>query len=275
MASSVSGRHTLISREKSVIVPHTSARGPSQNGTRHLVVCGVVETRDVWLFGDFLGFVATLKEHGVHETFINSFDLDKYFRDEGFTDVKFGGREEIGDDDWDSDDHIVMYTKWEWEHRSPWWIQVKPQEERTLGSKVLDWIREQANESKPKDIVSIILIGHGSPEGITLGGVNFSPSDLAGACSLFRTDVQVNVVVKACHSGTFASAFRVTNQRNIYVHTSAQVNEKSYSARRSISGLRNSHFGQAFVRTLGLTRDIDDNWTLQKQKSYIQERLSR
>ncbi|KAJ8104399.1 hypothetical protein POJ06DRAFT_285363 [Lipomyces tetrasporus] len=205
-----------------------------------------------------------------------SFDLDKYFRDEGLTDVKFGRREEIGDDDWESDGHILMYTQWEWEHRSPWWIQVKSQEERTLGSKVLEWIREQANEAKPKDVVSIILIGHSSPEGITFGGVNFSPSDLAGACSLFRTDVQVNVVVKTCHSGSFARAFRVANQRNIYVHTSAKVDEKSYSARRSISGrLRNSDFGQAFVRTLGLTRDIDNNWTLQKQKSYIEERLNR
>jgi hypothetical protein len=86
-------------------------------------------------------------------------------------------------------------------------------------------------------------------------------------------DVQVNVIVNSCHSGSFASAFRVSNQRNIYVHTSAKAGGKSYSAPRSISRrYRNSPFGQAFVQTLGLTRDINENWTLQKQKTYVQER---
>ncbi|BDD56814.1 hypothetical protein MAP00_002234 [Monascus purpureus] len=44
--------------------------------------------------------------------------------------------------------------------------------------------------------------------------------------------------------------------------------------RRSASGrARNSLFGQEFVRTLGLMRDDDEDWTLQKQKAYIHQRL--
>src|SRR5277367_5211222 len=93
---------------------------------------------------------------------------------------------------------------------------------------------------------SIILIGHGSLEGIILGGKTFKPADLAATCSLFAPDVQVNIVIKACYSGAFANAFKVSNQRNIYIHTSAKAAQKSYSTRLSISGrLRNSLFGDA------------------------------
>jgi hypothetical protein len=273
MASSAGLRRAH--RERHTIVPNISTENASQNHTRHLVVCGVVNMKDIWLFGDFLGFATTLKEQGVNQTFINVFDLDRYFRETGFKNVKFGKREEIAED-WDSDDQMVIYTQWEWEHRSPWWTQIKSEQANNLVTEVLTWIHKQASEVKLKDIISIILIGHGDKNGIVLGGRHLRPADLAAACSSFPADVQVNIVIKACYSGLFANAFKVANQRNIYIHTSAQTCEKSYSTPRSISGrLQNSHFGQAFIRTLGLTRDPDEIWTLQKQKSYIHERLNR
>ncbi|KAL1999705.1 hypothetical protein VTN02DRAFT_4146 [Thermoascus thermophilus] len=245
------------------------------SSTRHLVVCGVADTRHSWLFGDFLGFATALKDQGNHETFINCFDLDGFFEQGKFTDVKFGKREEVGEGNWDSGDHIAIYSRWDWEHRPPWWIQLNSSEVHTVASKVLEWVHKQAADTKPKDIVSIVLIGHGNQHGITLGGIDFPPADLAAACSFFHPDVQVNVVVKACDSGSFARPFRVANQQNIYVHTSAQAGQLSYSDRRSASGrVRNSLFGQGFVRTLGLMRDDDENWTLQKQKAYIYQRLN-
>ena len=264
MASSAGLRHIYKrSKENST---GTSTNSSSPNHTRHLVVCGGAVTKDVWLFGDFFGFVTTLKEHGVHETFINTFDIDKYFRETDCTDIKFGH------DDSFENDPFLKYTRREWEHRPTPWIQVKLDE---ASSRVLEWVREQANNAKPKDIVSIILIGHGRSGCIQLGKTDLFSSDLAAACSLFHMDVQVNIIVNSCYSGSFARAFRVSNQRNIYVHTSAKVGEKSYSTPRSISGRhRNSLFGQAFVQTLGLTRDINENWTLQKQKTYVQETSS-
>jgi len=51
--------------------------------------------------------------------------------------------------------------------------------------------------------------------------------------------------------------------------------KKSYSKRRSINGRqRNSVFGAAFVRTLGLMRDPDEIWTLEKQTSFAKGKLS-
>lgn len=124
------------------------AAGRSSNTTRHLVVCGVTGTRCSWLSGDFLGFITALKDQGIHEIFINCFDLDGYFEQGKFTDIKFGKREEVGEGDRESGDHIAIYSRWDWEHRTPWWIQLN-----SVASKVLEWVRKQAADTKPKDIV--------------------------------------------------------------------------------------------------------------------------
>jgi hypothetical protein len=72
-------------------------------------------------------------------------------------------------------------------------------------------------------------------------------------------------------SGTFAEAFRVQGQTGQFLQTSSKdVQEKSWSDIRSISGrFRNSLFGSAFVKTLGLMADEDKRWTVQKQKDKV------
>lgn len=130
--------------------------------------------------------------------------------------------------------------------------------------------------SKPGDVVSLILIGHGSTEGIVLGGNILNPAELAAACSIFPADVQVNIIVKACYCDKISKAFRVANQRNLCTHTSANSNERSFSARRSISDQAgNSIFGAAFVHTLGLMPDTDEIRTLEKQADFLEKQLNR
>lgn len=89
-------------------------------------------------------------------------------------------------------------------------------------------------------------------------------------------EVQINLILKTCSSGAFAKTFRVRGQRNIYVHASFKdKEEQSFSDRRSVSGrVRNSLFGAAFVETLGLMKDLDEIWTLGKQKKKLEADLS-
>src|SRR3954452_14280191 len=118
MASSAGLRRQNSARDKSKSLPDISGPSP-RNTTGHLIVCGAVEQKDVWLFGDFLGFIGALREQTrpVNGTFINCFDLKQYFSTTGFEDVKFGRRKEIGDEnDWDCGDEIVVYTRFEFEH---------------------------------------------------------------------------------------------------------------------------------------------------------------
>src|SRR4051812_42955395 len=107
MASSAGLRTQNKFRDKTKKIPDLSGPSPRKT-TSHLVVCGVERQNDIWLFGDFLGFTSTLREQSppVNGTFINCFDLDDYFNATGMKDIKFGRREEIGDEYWDSGDEI-------------------------------------------------------------------------------------------------------------------------------------------------------------------------
>src|SRR5271155_4044811 len=98
MATSAGLRRQNAARDKSKPLPNISGPSP-RNTTSHLVVCGAENVRDIWLFGDFLGFTSALREqpHPINGTFINCFDLGGYFVASNRKDVKFGRREEIGD----------------------------------------------------------------------------------------------------------------------------------------------------------------------------------
>jgi hypothetical protein len=198
------------------------------------------------LFRDFLGFATTLKEQSDIV-----FDLDRYFRETGFKKVKFGKREEIAED-WDSDNQIVIYTLWEWEHRSLWGTQIKSEQANNLVTEILTWIHKQASEAKRKDMVFIILIGHGNENGIVPGRRH-----VRSRCRMFIFPADV---IKACFSGLFANAFKVTNQRNDYTHTCAQTYEKSYSTTGSIRQVR---LAGVYEPLEVCTRDPDEIWTLQ------------
>jgi hypothetical protein len=278
MASSAGLRRQNSARDKSKAVPDLSAPA-LRNNTSHLVVCGATEYKtDFWLFGDFLGFVDALKKADppVHGDFINCFPLGAYFDSSGKQDIKFGRRKEADGAGWDSGDEIAIYTKWQYDHRETWWTQVNQSSWPSAKPNILNWIDNRVRSARQGDIVTIILIGHGDENGIRIGDIPLSASELATACVNFAPDVQVNVIIKACSSGAFAKAFRISGQRNRYVHTSSKdKDERSYSDRRSITGrVRNSLFGSSFVETLGLMRDEEELWTLKKQKLKLEEDLS-
>jgi hypothetical protein len=278
MASSAGLRRQNSARDKSKAVPDLS--GPAlKNNTSHLVVCGAIEHKtDFWLFGDFLGFVDALKKANppVHGDFVNCFPLGVYFDSSGKQDIKFGRRKEAEGAGWDSGDEIAIYTKWQHDHRETWWTQVNQPSWPSVKPNILNWIDNKVHNAQQGDIVTIILIGHGNKNGISIGDIPLSASELATACANFAPDVQVNIIIKACSSGAFAKAFRISGQRNRYVHTSSKdKDERSYSDRRSITGrIRNSLFGLSFVETLGLMRDEEELWTLKKQKLKLEEDLS-
>ena len=277
MASSAGLRRQNSARDKSKPIPELS--GPAlRKSTSHLVVCGATEhKKDHWLFGDFLGFVDTLKKANppIHGDFINCFLLGVYFNYSNEQDIKFGRRKEIGGADWESGDEIAIYTRWQYDHRESWWTQVDQPSWPSAKPNILKWIDGKVQDAKPGDIVTIILIGHGNQHGIHIGGVPLSAPELATTCANFAADVQVNIVIKTCSSGAFAKAFRISGQRNLYVHTSSKdAHESSFSDRRSItSRVRNSLFGASFVETLGLMRD-EELWALNKQKQNLKENLS-
>lgn len=245
--------------------------------TNHLVVCGVTDLASSWLFGDFLGFTTALREQAVYGTFLNCFDLERYFASMPHNDIKFGRRWEIPDgEDWDSGGELAIYTRWDFERRTRWWTQLRGNEAPNVVKMVMEWISRCTRTTGPGDVVSIILIGHGAPSGICLGGSRLTPESLASACSLLHPGVQVNIIVKCCYPGSFLQAFQTSGRAKGYVHTSAAKNEKSYSERRSISGrFRNSAFGPSFVRTFGLMQDSEENWTLGKQGNFIKARLAK
>jgi hypothetical protein len=252
MASSAGLRRQNSARDKSKALPDLSGPALKQNSTSHLVVCGATGYKqDYWLFGDFLGFVDTFKKvtPSIHGDFVNCFPLGAYFELSCAPDIKFGRRKESEGAGWESGDEIAIYTKWQYDHREAWWTQVNEPSWRSVKSDVLRWIESRARNAKPADIVTIVLIGHGNTDGIFIGGLPLSPSELATACANFAAGVQVNIIIKACSSGAFANAFRVSGQQNLYVHTSSKDRqEKSFSDRRSISGrVRNSLFGSSFI----------------------------
>ena len=192
MASSAGPRRKQKQQEQ-----HEVHDSRSPNNTSHLVVCGVVDdVRDSWLFGDFLGFAAALKEHSIRGTFMSCYDLKHYFNASGYDDIKFGKRWEMpGGENWMSgNDQISIYKRWDFEHGTRWWDIVDPQH---IIPKIQEWIGTRSRAAKPGDIVSIILIGHGGPEGIRLGRSVLAPETLASMCKSFPADVQINLVVKS------------------------------------------------------------------------------
>lgn len=263
-------------RRKRTDVEPVSQPG-SHPSTNHLVVCGVTDVKSSWLFGDFLGFTTALREQAIHGTFLNYFDLDQYFASTPYNDIKFGRRWEIPDgEDWDLGGELAIYTRWDFEHRTRWWTQLTQHEAPNAVTKVIEWVARCTRTTGPGDVVSIILMGHGAPSGICLGGSLLTPESLANACSLLHPDVQVNIVVKCCYSGSFLQAFQTSGRGKAYVHTPATKNGKSYSERRSISGrFRNSAFGSSFVRTFGLMQDPEENWTLAKHGNFIKVQLAK
>lgn len=106
MASSARIHRQNSARDKTKPLPNLGEPAVNKS-THHLVVCGVGNAvNDVWLFGDFLGFVDALKKSNPPIN-VNYYG---YFNTTRFKDIKFGRSKEMGDDSWDSHDQISIYT---------------------------------------------------------------------------------------------------------------------------------------------------------------------
>lgn len=134
-----------------------------------MVVCGLWDlTIDILLFPDFLGFFDALRESDrpINGDFVNCFLLGEYFNSTGRNDIRFGRREELGNDSWDLDDQIMIYTRWQYEQRELWWGQVRKGLWPTMKDLVLRWIDNKSHNGTNGDIVTLFLINHGNREGI-------------------------------------------------------------------------------------------------------------
>ena len=139
MASSAGLRRQNSARDKTKPLPNLGEPA-SHTSTYHLVVCGALDAvKDIWLFGDFLGFVDALKKSNppINGDFVNCYPVGEYFNTIRVKDIKFGRRKEMGDDSWDSDDQIAIYTRWQYEHRETWWEQVRREMWPTARDEVL------------------------------------------------------------------------------------------------------------------------------------------
>ncbi|KAK3171489.1 hypothetical protein OEA41_003573 [Lepraria neglecta] len=230
--------------------------------TKFLVVCGASVADDSWFFGNFLGFCRVFMSFNVDGEFWNTFPVKEYFDTGVHASLKFGkksGKNETA---------YELYTKWEFEHRQQFWKQFpvvtghhtglagQTDQGQGLISNILAHIDKMSKELIARDIFNIILMGHGDPLGVSLGGQKLHAEMLATALDHFQPGVQVNVVVQSCMSGSFINRIKAHNQPKRCVHTSAQATAKSYTDAISGSGrFRNSKFSGTFVRSLGFAYD--------------------
>ncbi|KAI4184864.1 MAG: hypothetical protein L6R41_004470 [Letrouitia leprolyta] len=239
--------------------------------TRFLLVCGAPTINDQWLFGDFIGFHYALKTLGQVGESLNVFPVTDYFdKNPTRNDIKFGTQSAT------SGNAIQIYTRHTHDHREPPWKQFKvtasATDQGSLLGAVYASIERNSQALKSSDIFNLLLIGHGSPVGIYLGGHALQPRLLAQALDHFVPGVRVNVIVKSCKSGTFVDTLRFHGQNNRYVHSSATATTNSYATTRSVSGrVRNSIFVGAFLQSLVISTNISTgpNWSLQAHLAYL------
>jgi hypothetical protein len=267
-------KRTNSGRDKTKAIPQLSDDAP-QPKAYYLVVCGAKNHEaDSWFFGDFLGFCRVLKSHGIGGDFLNCFPIEEFFNQSGYKEVKFGRKGgPLTKSSWNP---VEIYTEWEFEHRARFWAQV-PQ--NLLRTQVLEWMEKKAKNLKPRDSATIVLVAHGNTQGICLGADMLGWEQLANACSHFMPHVQVNIVIKSCHSGAFADKLSMEGQLHRYVHTSAAVDQLSWADRRSPSGrFRNSAFGAAIVKTFSFMKEPPkkmkvEQWSIENQKEFVEKEI--
>lgn len=90
---------------------------------------------------DFLRFVDALRKcyHLINGDFVNCFPLGEYFNSTRRNDIRFGRREEMGNDSWDLDDQMMIYTRWQYEQMELWWDPVRKDLWPTMKDLVLRW----------------------------------------------------------------------------------------------------------------------------------------
>lgn len=237
----------------------SSTRAPEQ---KFLVVCGVDTIRDVHFFGNFLGFARSLQRLGVTRQFWSTFPIQQYFEQGLYDNIKFGRKDFV--DNWAA---LEIYTKRNYEQRERFWTQYDASTESAkLHHDIISSIAHYALTLSDGDMFSVILIGHGSGEGIQLGNTLFKYESLVNCFERFHPGVRLNVILQSCKSGSFAHKFSAHDQRQAFIYSSVDALSPSTSDVRSPSGrYRNSKFSGAFLESLGFAHKNgrSTSWSLQ------------
>jgi hypothetical protein len=237
--------------------PAAASRKPV---TKFLVVCGAYETDDAWFFGSFVGCCRALQALGVDGEFWSCFPVRQYF--EVWESVTFG--QNAPGASVEDRKEIAIFTKADFKDQPKIWTHWDSSRREELPSTVLDSVQDLSKELEAMDILNLILMSHGDPSGIDLGGQTLMNQALADALGKLKPGVRINVMAQSCRSGAFLETTIAKNQNQGLVDTSSQHTQNSYGARLSISGRnRNSQFSGAFLQSLGFALDPDtSNWTL-------------
>lgn len=219
--------------------------------TEFFVVCGATNIKkDLFLFGDFLGFANAAKSWGPNEpgAYWNAFPIGSYFEVSGYTDVKFGRGQ----------DAKTILTKFEWQHRKRDWKQIQPEDYGRLGDDAIEHVEQCSKRMMAGDTFNLIFACHGNEAGVCMGGKpgkpNILPVDrVAMTLEHFRPGVKINFLTSACRSGIWVDGLKglPNNKRARYLHVASKTEELSWADQRSFSGrFRNTVFAGAFVRSM-------------------------
>ena len=223
--------------------------------TKFLVVCGVKNVNDLWMFGNFLGFCRLFKTMGYHEQFWSCYPVRDFFATSKYKNIKFGGTP----GDWTP---IQVYSKHNFENREEFWTDYDMTHCSLMVGHIFNYIDDMAQRLVAGDKFTIVLIAHGNEQGVKVGGVHLRYDALAQRLDQFRQGVHINIVLQACKSGAFIEKIQARNQPNRFAHTAAS-NQNSFSERRAPSDRnRNSPFSGAFLSSLDMARDGRE-WSMQ------------
>ena len=224
--------------------------------SRFLVVCGATDaSSDSWHFGNFLGFCRVLRILGVENgEFWSCFPLQEYFEDGHHDSVKFGRRGTNGQHSLVGSENMEILTEAEFYNgEKRFWEQIPGDGVDPVSNDVLRYTEIEGKKLVEGDIFNIILIGHGTDEGTSIGGKILQAKDLAKVLDTFRPGVRVNVVAQSCDSGIFMDKIHAKKERKRFSHTFIRCDDWSWAAQISLSGrFPHSGFSGAFLRNLGL-----------------------
>ena len=140
--------------------------------SKFLVVCGATNAAsDSGLFGNFLGFCRALRSLGVEGgDFWSCFPIREYFDDGHHHDsIKFGRRGTNGQDSLVEQGNMEIFTKVDFYNGERFWDQIAGDRVDGLCEDVLRYTETQSKKLVAGDIFNIILIGHGTEEGTSIG----------------------------------------------------------------------------------------------------------
>ena len=245
----------FLGRDKSKPLPNlnpdseprsTSPVSPSAM-SYNLVVCGASNSKDGFVFSDFMGFCMCLKDKGVHGTFLSCFHLEQHFawlkNERGIDTIKFG---KIGE----GQEALISYSGHQFILREGQFFKQVGKE--VLKDEVWRWINQTAAEANVGDVVNMIFECHGKRGGgLCLGSNAVYPHEFAEGLRQFKVGTQVNMISGACYSGSFVDIISAENQLHRYIAAATSATQPAKATTRSVSNrVRNSRYSQSFVQSL-------------------------